>query len=118
MNVFKFLHHYLCDKPCYEGVKCYETRFGVRCGPCPDGFDGNGFYCEKVKFFEQVICLSNADISDRSPVPMGLVSMPLSALKAYQASSAHVRTDMRVTVSTVLSWHLPGKFLFVEDFLL
>lgn len=31
--------------PCFPGVNCMETADGVRCGPCPRGFIGNGRTC-------------------------------------------------------------------------
>lgn len=27
---------------------CIETRDGVECGPCPDGYTGDGFNCDDV----------------------------------------------------------------------
>ncbi|XP_029285227.1 cartilage oligomeric matrix protein [Cottoperca gobio] len=34
--------------PCHPGVKCKETPQGVKCGPCPDGMEGNGTHCTDV----------------------------------------------------------------------
>jgi len=34
------------DRPCYQGVQCYDTDAGYQCGPCPSGFHGDGQQCE------------------------------------------------------------------------
>ncbi|TKS74376.1 Thrombospondin-4 Precursor [Collichthys lucidus] len=34
--------------PCYPGVKCMETPQGIKCGPCPEGMEGNGTHCTDV----------------------------------------------------------------------
>lgn len=35
-----------CDpNPCHPGVTCTETVNGIRCGPCPQGMEGNGTHC-------------------------------------------------------------------------
>lgn len=34
--------------PCFPGVPCTETGAGFRCGPCPDGYSGNGTHCTDV----------------------------------------------------------------------
>ncbi|KAJ8290062.1 hypothetical protein GJAV_G00008300 [Gymnothorax javanicus] len=36
--------------PCYKGVPCTETPTfpGYRCGPCPEGMEGNGTHCSDI----------------------------------------------------------------------
>lgn len=34
--------------PCHPGVKCMETPQGIKCGPCPDGMEGNSTHCTDV----------------------------------------------------------------------
>ncbi|KAK2835360.1 hypothetical protein Q5P01_015844 [Channa striata] len=34
--------------PCHPGVKCMVTPQGIKCGPCPDGMEGNGTHCTDV----------------------------------------------------------------------
>ncbi|KAK5869738.1 hypothetical protein PBY51_024435 [Eleginops maclovinus] len=34
--------------PCHPGVKCKESPQGIKCGPCPDGMQGNGTHCTDV----------------------------------------------------------------------
>lgn len=33
---------------CFRGDTCVETAAGVECGPCPDGYTGDGFNCDDV----------------------------------------------------------------------
>ncbi|CAB1352169.1 unnamed protein product [Coregonus sp. 'balchen'] len=33
---------------CFRGDMCIETEDGVECGPCPDGYTGDGFSCDDV----------------------------------------------------------------------
>lgn len=41
-------------RPCFQGVKCKDTKNGVRCGQCPYGFKGDGRNCKK-----QTTCADN-----------------------------------------------------------
>ncbi|XP_064416645.1 thrombospondin-3 [Latimeria chalumnae] len=42
--------------PCFSGVNCMETYDypGYRCGPCPQGFTGNGTHCFDIDECSQV----------------------------------------------------------------
>lgn len=33
---------------CFREDMCIETAEGVECGPCPDGYTGDGFNCDDV----------------------------------------------------------------------
>lgn len=33
---------------CFREDMCIETMDGVDCGPCPDGYTGDGFSCDDV----------------------------------------------------------------------
>ena len=33
---------------CFRDDMCMETEDGVECGPCPDGYTGDGFSCDDV----------------------------------------------------------------------
>lgn len=38
-----------CDpNPCHPGVTCTMTVNGIRCGPCPQGMEGNGTHCSDI----------------------------------------------------------------------
>ncbi|XP_072132003.1 thrombospondin-3-like [Mobula birostris] len=44
-------HRSKCDpNPCFESVVCMEMYEypGYRCGPCPEGFSGNGSHCSDI----------------------------------------------------------------------
>lgn len=33
---------------CFRDDMCIETTDGIECGPCPDGYTGDGFNCDDV----------------------------------------------------------------------
>lgn len=33
---------------CFRPDMCIETEVGVECGPCPDGYTGDGYSCDDV----------------------------------------------------------------------
>uniref|UniRef100_A0AAY4D8R6 Cartilage oligomeric matrix protein n=1 Tax=Denticeps clupeoides TaxID=299321 RepID=A0AAY4D8R6_9TELE len=43
--------------PCHPGVACTETAEAIKCGPCPDGMEGDGSQCEDIDECE----VSNGD---------------------------------------------------------
>ncbi|XP_019819363.2 cartilage oligomeric matrix protein [Bos indicus] len=51
---------------CFPGVACTETANGARCGPCPEGFTGNGSHCADVNectahpCFPRVRCINTS----------------------------------------------------------
>ena len=50
MPLQNFFHVDPCSaNPCFPGVSCIpgHQRENVHCGPCPPGYSGNGFHCER-----------------------------------------------------------------------
>ena len=48
------------DLSCFEGVDCEDVQapgVGAMCGPCPDGFDGNGMKCTGITIIS--VCISS-----------------------------------------------------------
>ena len=48
MPYLQFCERDMCsDDPCYPGVTCYDTDKDpfFRCGPCPQGYRGDGIQC-------------------------------------------------------------------------
>ncbi|XP_069605884.1 thrombospondin-4 [Ranitomeya imitator] len=46
-----------CDATsCFRGVKCTETGSGFQCGPCPEGYTGNGVICTDIDECRQNPC--------------------------------------------------------------
>lgn len=38
------------------GVRCYDTVEGAQCGPCPQGYDGDGRSCTRRQTCQQGSC--------------------------------------------------------------
>ncbi|XP_035503425.2 cartilage oligomeric matrix protein [Scophthalmus maximus] len=53
--------------PCHPGVACMETPQGVKCGPCPEGMDGNGTHCTDVDECSVMPCHMGVRCINTSP---------------------------------------------------
>ncbi len=42
---------------CFREDMCIETADGVECGPCPDGYTGDGFNCDDVDEVRLSLCV-------------------------------------------------------------
>lgn len=42
---------------CFREDLCVETAQGVECGPCPDGYTGDGFNCDDVDEVRMAVIL-------------------------------------------------------------
>lgn len=42
---------------CFRDDMCIETATGVECGPCPDGYTGDGFSCDDVDEVKLDVCV-------------------------------------------------------------
>ncbi|XP_037081699.1 cartilage oligomeric matrix protein-like isoform X2 [Pollicipes pollicipes] len=64
--------------PCFPGVQCVEDRDGVRCGPCPRGYIGDGRTCRQGltcadrPCFNGVRCYDTANGAKCGPCPTGM----------------------------------------------
>lgn len=68
--------------PCHPGVKCMETPQGIKCGPCPDGMEGNGTHCTDV---DEVDTISSNTIYWYDTVNLTLYQSP-GMLNVYVSS--------------------------------
>lgn len=50
---------------CFRGDMCVETAQGVECGPCPDGYTGDGFNCDDVDEVRTAACLPKKVMGER-----------------------------------------------------
>ncbi|KAG7469509.1 hypothetical protein MATL_G00129700 [Megalops atlanticus] len=82
--------------PCYKGVPCMEIfEFpGYRCGPCPEGMEGNGTHCQDIDecalaqpCFSAAGCLNTAKGFTCEPCPPGLWGPPLTGVGVQYAKS-------------------------------
>uniref|UniRef100_A0A7N8XTN6 Si:ch211-43f4.1 n=1 Tax=Mastacembelus armatus TaxID=205130 RepID=A0A7N8XTN6_9TELE len=53
--------------PCHPGVKCVVTPEGTKCGPCPDGTEGNGTHCTDVDECRVMPCHMGVRCINTSP---------------------------------------------------
>uniref|UniRef100_A0A8D3DDR4 Si:ch211-43f4.1 n=1 Tax=Scophthalmus maximus TaxID=52904 RepID=A0A8D3DDR4_SCOMX len=53
--------------PCHPGVACMETPQGVKCGPCPEGMEGNGTHCTDVDECSVMPCHMGVRCINTSP---------------------------------------------------
>ncbi|XP_038621839.1 thrombospondin-4 [Tachyglossus aculeatus] len=85
-----------CDsRPCFRGVRCTDTRDGgFQCGPCPEGYTGNGVVCTDVDecafgpCFPGVRCVNLAPGFRCDPCPPGFTGPPFQGLGPASARTS------------------------------
>uniref|UniRef100_A0AAZ3PZD9 Thrombospondin 4b n=1 Tax=Oncorhynchus tshawytscha TaxID=74940 RepID=A0AAZ3PZD9_ONCTS len=99
-------HHYItnylfcimCSPKCAPGVcfrddMCIETEEGVECGPCPDGYTGDGFSCDDVNecqfnpCFAGVKCVNTAPGFRCDACPLGYTGLAVEGVGVVYAQT-------------------------------
>nr|XP_033785604.1 thrombospondin-4 [Geotrypetes seraphini] len=52
---------------CFGGVQCIETTDGLQCGPCPEGYTGNGVTCNDIDECRYSPCFPGVRCINTSP---------------------------------------------------
>ncbi|XP_063309646.1 thrombospondin-4 [Pelobates fuscus] len=52
---------------CFQGVQCTETSTGYQCGPCPNGYTGNGIICTDIDECRSNPCLPGVRCINTTP---------------------------------------------------
>ncbi|KAJ8396575.1 hypothetical protein AAFF_G00016410 [Aldrovandia affinis] len=86
---------------CFRDDMCFETTEGVECGPCPDGYTGDGFSCDDVDecqfnpCFPGVRCVNMAPGFRCEACPLGYTGQILEGVGiAYAQTNKQVCDDV------------------------
>uniref|UniRef100_A0A8C1QNF0 Thrombospondin 4b n=1 Tax=Cyprinus carpio TaxID=7962 RepID=A0A8C1QNF0_CYPCA len=86
---------------CFRDDMCIETAEGVECGPCPDGYTGDGYSCDDVDecqfnpCFPGVRCVNMAPGFRCEACPLGFTGKPLEGVGvAYAQTHKQVCDDI------------------------
>ncbi|KAL4004758.1 trichohyalin [Sarotherodon galilaeus] len=78
---------------CFRDDMCTETAEGVECGPCPDGYTGDGFNCDDVDecqfnpCFPGVRCVNTAPGFRCDACPLGYTGLPVEGVGIVYAQT-------------------------------
>uniref|UniRef100_A0A6Q2Z730 Thrombospondin 4a n=1 Tax=Esox lucius TaxID=8010 RepID=A0A6Q2Z730_ESOLU len=78
---------------CFRDDMCVETKEGVECGPCPDGYTGDGFSCDDVDecqfnpCFPGVKCVNMAPGFRCEACPLGYTGVALEGVGVVYAQT-------------------------------
>lgn len=78
---------------CFRDDMCIETDNGVECGPCPDGYTGDGYSCDDVDecqfnpCFPGVRCVNMAPGFRCEACPLGFTGKPLEGVGVTYAQT-------------------------------
>uniref|UniRef100_A0A672MTU6 Thrombospondin-4-B-like n=1 Tax=Sinocyclocheilus grahami TaxID=75366 RepID=A0A672MTU6_SINGR len=86
---------------CFRDDMCIETDNGAECGPCPDGYTGDGYSCDDVDecqfnpCFPGVRCVNMAPGFRCEACPLGFTGKPLEGVGvAYAQTHKQVCDDI------------------------
>uniref|UniRef100_A0A671Q004 Thrombospondin-4-B-like n=1 Tax=Sinocyclocheilus anshuiensis TaxID=1608454 RepID=A0A671Q004_9TELE len=86
---------------CFRDNMCIETDNGAECGPCPDGYTGDGYSCDDVDecqfnpCFPGVRCVNMAPGFRCEACPLGFTGKPLEGVGvAYAQTHKQVCDDI------------------------
>ncbi|XP_052381880.1 thrombospondin-4-B-like isoform X2 [Oncorhynchus keta] len=78
---------------CFRDDMCIETEEGVECGPCPDGYTGDGFSCDDVDecqfnpCFPGVKCVNTAPGFRCDACPLGYTGLAVEGVGVVYAQT-------------------------------
>uniref|UniRef100_A0A8K9XZM7 Thrombospondin 4a n=1 Tax=Oncorhynchus mykiss TaxID=8022 RepID=A0A8K9XZM7_ONCMY len=78
---------------CFRDDMCMETEEGVECGPCPDGYTGDGFSCDDVDecqfnpCFAGVKCVNTAPGFRCDTCPLGYTGLAVEGVGVVYAQT-------------------------------
>uniref|UniRef100_A0A8C8GIV7 Thrombospondin 4b n=1 Tax=Oncorhynchus tshawytscha TaxID=74940 RepID=A0A8C8GIV7_ONCTS len=78
---------------CFRDDMCIETEEGVECGPCPDGYTGDGFSCDDVNecqfnpCFAGVKCVNTAPGFRCDACPLGYTGLAVEGVGVVYAQT-------------------------------
>uniref|UniRef100_A0A8C7E038 Thrombospondin 4 n=1 Tax=Oncorhynchus kisutch TaxID=8019 RepID=A0A8C7E038_ONCKI len=78
---------------CFRDDMCIETEEGVECGPCPDGYTGDGFSCDDVDecqfnpCFAGVKCVNTAPGFRCDACPLGYTGLAVEGVGVVYAQT-------------------------------
>uniref|UniRef100_A0A8C5BYL9 Thrombospondin-4 n=1 Tax=Gadus morhua TaxID=8049 RepID=A0A8C5BYL9_GADMO len=91
---------------CFRDDMCFETADGVECGPCPDGFTGDGFSCDDVDecqfhpCYPGVKCVNTAPGYRCDACPMGYTGMAIEGVGVlFAQTNKQASTERSLCVS-------------------
>uniref|UniRef100_A0A4W5MSY8 Thrombospondin 4b n=1 Tax=Hucho hucho TaxID=62062 RepID=A0A4W5MSY8_9TELE len=96
---------------CFRGDMCIETEDGVECGPCPDGYTGDGFSCDDVDecqfnpCFPGVKCVNTAPGFRCDACPLGYSGLAVEGVGVvYAQTNKQPGTSTTSIPMSLIAW--------------